>query len=408
MKTKDLFNTVEQINKNSCTGCGLCKVLCPKQCIAMTDDDEGFRFPKIDAKSCIQCGKCFNMCPAGNICDELYSRDERKYFSGIISDKDILIQSSSGGVFGMLAHKIISMGGYVCGCIYNDDTEAIHIVTDKKEDIEKMQGSKYVQSRAEHCFSEISKLLSCQKAVLFTGTACQVAALRVYLGKDYDNLYCVEVLCHGVPSPGFFKTYKNHLEKKLNGKIKEIRFRDKRKHGWGSEHRTCVIYEKNGKLKEYRPVLPAYFSSFFYGLDLRESCYNCRYAVPERVADLTIGDYWGYFTKYKRRFDQGISVVGINTQKGNRLIDTTIDAFDFYDALPQEEAVLSNDNFVRPVKRPAERSSFYKDIMQKGYKHVWKRTYLTKTYRKKTLASVYGMFVPAKVRFFIHGIKESK
>ncbi len=406
MNNNILTKTIEQIDKSSCTGCGLCSAMCPKSCISMQQDEEGFRIPKIDASACVNCGKCLGNCPATDTCDKLYSKEEREYFCAAISNKDTLIKSSSGGIFGVLADKVLSIGGYVCGCVYNENVEAVHCLSNKREDIEKMYGSKYVQSRAEHCFADIQKLLSDGITVMFTGTACQIAALRLFLGKEYTSLYCVEILCHGVPSPEFFKQYKQHLEKKLKGKIKDIRFRDKRKKGWGSEHRTCVIYEKNGKTREYRPVLPSYFSSFFYGLDLRESCYSCRYAVSERVADLTIGDFWGYWYKYHRRFEQGISVVGINNEKGKKLVKDMADSCDFYDALTEKEAIKSNDNFFHPVKRPPERSSFYKSTLSNGYKKVWKRTYFTKTYRKKALASVYGAFVPAKVRYFIHSIKK--
>lgn len=405
MKT---VNTVEQIKKNSCTGCGLCAEICPSHCISMVEDEEGFRFPKIDSLSCIGCSKCFNMCPTTSIADKLYGEDERKYFCGTISDKSILINSSSGGVFGILAENILNMGGYVCGCIYNDDVEAVHVLSNDKAEIEKMYGSKYVQSRAEHCYEQIENLLKKNVYVLFTGTACQVAALRLYLGKDYLNLFCVEILCHGVPSPKFFKSYVSYLEKNLKGEIKEVRFRDKRKDGWGSEHRMCVIYEKDSQTMEYRPKLPAYFSSFFYGLNLRESCYNCRFATSQRVADLTIGDFWGYWSKFKKRFEEGISVVCINTPRGHELVKNIEDKFDFFEILTEQEAIKSNDNFTHPIKRPTERTNFYKRIYQKGYKHSWKYTYFSRTYSKKALASVYGAFVPAKVRFALQTIRNKR
>lgn len=174
-----------------------------------------------------------------------------------------MLKSSSDGVFGTLAEYVLGIGGYVCGCVYTDELEAIHILTNQKSDIERMYGSKYVQSRTEHCFPEISEKLKRGEVVLFTGTACQVAALRLYLDKDYPNLYCAEILCHGVPSPKLFAKYKHYLEKKLRGRVTDIRFRDKRRDEWGSEHRMCVVYEKNGKVCEKRPILPAYFSAFF-------------------------------------------------------------------------------------------------------------------------------------------------
>lgn len=395
-------NTIEQIDKQQCTGCGLCAEKCPKDCIFMVEDGEGFRFPQIDPTKCVECGLCVRSCPTTFVSDTLYSKYRRTYYCGIIKDKEMLIKSSSGGVFGVLAEYIISIGGYVCGCIYTDDLEAVHTLSNRKQDIEKMYGSKYVQSRAEHCFPEIESHLMAEDIVMFTGTACQIAALRLYLGKDYSNLYCVEILCHGVPSPGLFEKYKQYLEKKLGGTVIDIRFRDKRRNGWGSEHRTCIIYEKNGKLCENRPILPAYFSAFFYGLNLRESCYQCRFATSERVADLTIGDFWGSWNKYKKRFHEGISVVGVNTEKGYELSENISGRFDFYEVLPENEAIVSNDNFTHPIKRPPERTCFYDGILSQGYRGLWKKAYLSKSYRRKTLASIYGAFVPENIRIMIH------
>ena len=400
-----MSKTIEKIEKNQCTGCGLCSVKCPKQCILMIEDEEGFRFPQINSEKCVDCGLCLNICPATTTADKLYSKYDRSYYCGIIKDKEILIKSSSGGVFGALAEYIIRNGGYVCGCIYTDEVEAVHILSNQKQDIEKMYGSKYVQSRVEHCFPVILDHLNSNDTVLFTGTACQIAALRLFLGKDYPKFYCVEILCHGVPSPGLFRMYKNYLENSLGGKIKDIRFRDKSRDGWGSEHRTRIIYEKNGKLYDKRPILPAYFSSFFYGLNLRESCYQCRFATSERVADLTIGDFWGSWAKYKKRFYEGISVVGVNTEKGAELFRNISNGFIFLENLSEDEAIVSNDNFIHPIKRPKERTSFLSNLQKADYRGLWLKTYFTKTYRKKVLASIYGAFVPEKIRLKIHTIK---
>lgn len=397
-----MSKTIEKIEKNQCTGCGLCSVNCPKQCIVMVEDEEGFRFPKIDSSKCVGCGLCLNICPATVAADKLYSMDDRSYYCGIIKDKEMLLKSSSGGVFGVLAEYTIRNGGYVCGCIYTDEMEVVHILSNRKQDIEKMYGSKYVQSRVEHCFPEILDHLNSNDIILFTGTACQIAALRLFLGKEYSRLYCVEILCHGVPSPGLFRKYKSYLEKSLGGKIKDIRFRDKSRDGWGSEHRTCIIYEKSGKMYDKRPILPAYFSSFFYGLDLRESCYQCRFATSKRVADLTIGDFWGSWAKYKKRFTEGISVVGVNTEKGDTLSKNISAEFCFFEVLQENEAVVSNDNFTHPIKRPAERNCYYDGIQRKGYRGLWRKAYFSKTYRRKTLTSIYGAFIPEKIRIKLH------
>ena len=393
--------TIEKIEKKHCTGCGLCAARCPVGCILMKEDAEGFRFPQVDHLKCIVCGLCLRLCPATDASAKLYHKTERRYGCGIIKNKEMLLKSSSGGIFGALAKHIIDLGGYICGCVYSDELEAIHILDNKKTEIEKMHGSKYVQSRVEQCFPAIEEHLDANDIVMFSGTACQIAALRLYLKRDYDNLYCVEILCHGVPSPGLFKQYKLYLEKKLKGKITDIRFRDKTKNGWRCEHSMCVLYKKSEKTYEYRPVMPAYFSSFFYGLSLRESCYECKYATIERVSDLTIGDFWGAWKKYGKYFHDGISVIGINNKKGQELVDFIDGDFDFYEILSESEAISSNANFYHPGKRPIERSDFYADVLKHGYRGLWKRVYFSKSCRRNTLVSLYGAFIPAKIRFFI-------
>lgn len=387
----------EILNRNKCTGCGLCLIICPVNCISMKKDEEGFLYPIIDNNKCINCGNCKKKCA---ILSQKYlynNFEEPQYYAAILRDNDTLKHSSSGGVFIALAKYVILNGGFVCGCIYNEKMEAIHVISNKIDIINRMMGSKYVQSDITECYSEIKYKLYNKCKVLFTGTACQIAALKSYLEKDYEELYLVDILCHGVPSPGLFKQFVNHLSKR--GTILDIKFRDKEKNGWGSEHRTSVLYKDKGKKWLF---MPAYFSAFFYGLSLRESCYNCKFARKERISDITIGDYWGSWKKYKKRFTEGISVISINTNKGRNIFNKILSNFSFVERLNQEEAIYSNDNFFHPVVRPNERSFFYKNL-NSNYK-LFIRTYLAKTYRIKVLKSIYGVIIPEKIRIFIKKI----
>lgn len=401
-----MHHNIKEIEKKGCTGCGLCSLKCPLSCIAMIPDSEGFLVPELDEKQCVDCGLCLKNCPAVNTAN-LFLLEERKYYACIASDAKLLLRSSSGGVFGTLADAVLKCNGYVCGCVYNSNMEPVHILTDSSEDVLRMYGSKYVQSKAFGIFLEVQKKLQESRIVFFTGTACQIVALRKFLGKDYATLYTAEILCHGVPSPGLLKIYIDYLEKKNKGKVLDIQFRNKERDGWGSEHRTCVIYQDaNGQTHQYRPVLPAYFSAFFYGLNLRYSCYQCKFARSERVADLTMGDYWGSWKKYAKRYDEGISVISVNSMKGKWLAEQMKENSVLFEELAPEEAMWSNDNFLHPVPLPPERVTFYKDLLErKGYKGLWKKAYLTKTYRKKTLASIYGALVPAKIRFALQRYK---
>lgn len=395
------MNSIAKIEKSICTGCGLCAAVCPKSAIAMAPDEEGFLQPALQNDLCVDCGLCLKGCPAEA---EGLSLEESWYFSCIAKDEKLLLHSSSGGVFGILANHTLAEGGCVCGCVYDETMNPVHILSDRAEDVLRMYGSKYVQSTCYPVFPAVKQALESGRNVLFTGTACQVAALRGYLKKDYENLCLAEILCHGVPSPGLLKKYVAHLEKKLNGKVLDVQFRNKERDGWGSEHRTCVTYrDKKGVVRQHRPLLPAYFSAFFYGANLRQSCYQCRFAKPQRIADLTLGDYWGSWRKYGKRFHEGISVISVNSQKGQALIPVLQNACALFEELTQEEAFWSNDNFTHPVKRPPERKGFYKN--QPTYRGLWKKAYLTRTYRKKTLQSFYGALVPAKIRFALHRIR---
>lgn len=384
----------------ACVGCGSCSISCPKQCISMEYDENGFIRPRVDRILCVGCGVCVNHCLVTYPVERLYQFTNTKYYCAISGHTDLVKKSSSGGLFALFANSVIKKGGYVCGCVYDHNMKlAKHIVANKMDDVMKMCGSKYVQSNAFDCFSKIKELLSNDKEVLFTGTACQVAGLKLYLGKEYSTLFLVEILCHGVPSPQLFYDFVSYLEAKVNGTITNIQFRDKSKDGWGSEHRTSITYlDRNNNAKKKFLLLPAYFSAFFYGLSLRESCYECKFARIERVSDITIGDFWGAWKKYKKPFYEGISVAAVNTERGELLMERIQPELSFLENLSIDEAIYSNDNFEHPVKLPSERKAFYDYYRENGYKGIWKITYTTKTYRKKTIVSFYGALIPKKVQ----------
>jgi coenzyme F420-reducing hydrogenase beta subunit len=321
------------------------------------------------------------------------------YYSAITNDEELLNNSSSGGMFGVLAKYITARGGAVCGCILNNQLEAVHILSEDYNEIEKMYGSKYVQSNIINCYESIKNRLQKGQVVLFTGTACQVAAVKSYLGHEYDNLFTVDVLCHGVPSPALFKKFIEYHSNRTKKGIVDIKFRDKSKNGWGSEHRTSITYNDGSKKWLF---MPAYFSAFFYGLSLRESCYRCPFAGQNRIADITIGDYWGAWEKYKKRFTEGISVVLVNSKKGEMLFRGVQGDLSLYDLLTMKEAFRSNDNLYHPVIRPPERESFYQNTDK--YNGLWKKVYTTKTYRKKTITSFYGAIIPQNIRLMLHKI----
>lgn len=385
--------------KNSCTGCGLCAEICHQKCISMIPNTEGFLYPKIDKEKCVSCGLCSIKCPMNN--SNRNERYKKKFYSASNSELRQLKISSSGGIFLALVNVVMANNGYVAGCVYNENMEAVHTVSNDINCVERMCGSKYVQSRAFECYADVKKLLQSGYSVLFTGTACQVMAIREYVGEyNADKLITMEILCHGVPSPSLFSKYVSYLENRLRGEIVDVQFRNKEKYGWGSEHKTCVKYIRNSVVKSYRPFMPAYFSAFFYGMNLRESCYRCKYANSDRVADLTVGDFWGSWYKFKKEFPEGISVISVNTSKGNEIFDSIKEkCFNLFE-IEELEAMKSNDNYFQPVKRTNDREWFYKSLDE--YDGLWKRVYFAKHYRKKIIKSLYGALVPKKIRMMRH------
>lgn len=191
-------------DKSNCCGCNACVQKCPKQCISMREDDEGFLYPYVDKILCIDCGLCEKTCPVIN------SKEERKPLNVFAAKKpndEVRMQSSSGGIFTLLAENVIDEGGVVFGAGFNERWEVVHSFAEKKEDLAKFRGSKYVQSKVGNSYKQAEAFLKQGRKVLYSGTPCQIAGLKQYLRKDYANLLAVDFICHGVPSPGVFRTY---------------------------------------------------------------------------------------------------------------------------------------------------------------------------------------------------------
>lgn len=385
-----------------CTGCGLCTQVCPEHCITMSPDAEGFLVPKIDESICVKCGWCSKKCPQNN---PIKMVGQSKYYSAINANQADLNKSSSGGMFIMLAKHFLELEGIVCGCVYDEKMIARHICTDDLDTVYKMCGSKYVQSEVYRCYPLVKNALERDRRVLFTGTACQVAALHNYLGKPYEQLLSVDILCHGVPSPAYFNKYVQFLEKKYRGKVINIEFRNKEKRGWGSEHRTCIHIRKDtGRIDKVRPFLPAYFCAFFWGTDLRQSCYSCKYAGEKRISDITVGDYWGYWKKYKKRFPEGISVLSVNTEKGKRTLSQVASKLKLYEKLSEKDAKGTNTNFYHSAIKPVSRNCFYKLVLSQDYEKSIQQVLFDRCCRKQFVKSLYGKLVPVKVAIAIRWI----
>lgn len=351
---------MENINiiKNCC-GCGNCSLNCPKNAISMVYDDEGFLKPVINLNECIDCGICLKSC--SNYNDYSKNNYKKKYLGFINDNKDEIIKSSSGGFAFFISKFFIDNGGYVCGCVFDDNLNAIHIVSNKIDDIKKMCFSKYVQSNLAKVFVEIKKLLNTNKNVLFIGTPCQVHALNLFLKKDFSNLFTIDLICHGVPSPILFKNYIVYLSNKKKSKVKAYCFRYKKNNKWGGNYYCKIDYE-NGK-KEIKPLyLDKYGNDFIGAKNYRESCYECRFSsIENRPADLTIGDFWGIFgSNHKKNYNHGASSIIINSKKGEKIIDSIYDN-NFFEC-SETEILEKQNNLKKPTPRPKCRNTYYKNL----------------------------------------------
>lgn len=322
--------------KEDCVGCNACVQRCPKQCISMNEDEQGFLYPIVDVSKCIECGLCEKVCPVIN---QSEPRKPIATYAAINQDADIVENSSSGGVFYALANKIIKEGGVVFGVRFNDRWEIEHAYTDSIAGIREFQTSKYVQSRIGDTYSQTERFLKNGRKVLFSGTPCQIAGLKLFLRKDYgDLLLTVDVVCHGVPSPLIWRKYLEYItsprgllknseslsdshQSKDIPKITSISFRDKRL-GW-EKFGISIYYTKDKEKKEFFEPFSEnlYMQGFLKDLYLRPSCYECPAKCGKSHSDITLADFWGLKNHYPELYsDKGVSLVLPNSQIGENLL----------------------------------------------------------------------------------------
>lgn len=309
-------------HKQDCCGCGACAQICPRDCISMVADDEGFLYPKIDESRCIRCRKCETACP-------ILAKQETQHtspdaYAAYAKDDQLRTVSSSGGIFSLLARWVLQQKGVVFGAAFAEDHSVHHIMIDREEDLPLLQGSKYVQSRIENTYQEAKQQLEQGKTVLFSGVACQIAGLRTFLKKDWHNLYTVDVLCHGVPSPKVWELYLKQQKQIYGSEIRHISFRNKAE-GWKQFSMELVF--QNGET--YRKTLHTdpFMRYFLSDICLRPSCYSCRFKELPHPSDLTLGDAWGIEGWMPELDDnRGASLVFVNTPAGQVCWDAIQDS----------------------------------------------------------------------------------
>lgn len=349
-----------------CYGCRACEQICPKQAIEMKANPEGFLYPVLTEDKCIKCGLCSKVCPY----DTPSSMNTPvQAVAAQYKNSDALRTSSSGGMFSAAADYILSNGGYVAGCIFDDALVATHILTNRPELVEKMRGSKYVQSDLRDVYTQIRDCLKEGAMVLYTGTPCQVDGLRCFLRKDYANLFTMDLICHGVPSPKLLSDYLTTVEAK-KGAVSDIKFRDKQRNGWCSQ--GSITY--SNKTKTITPFNNSYYYYYYLQNSIsRMSCYSCKYATDSRVGDLTIGDYWNISNEFPDLdVSAGFSAVLINTEKGKKLFAEMSAGLNVYET-KLDAVIKGNGNLSSPSPLPESRKDIYTRIAREGYGAVAKK-----------------------------------
>lgn len=357
-----------------CCGCTACYAACPVGAISMREDEEGFLYPEISSEKCLGCNKCVNVCAfkKKNVSNEkILSVYAVKH-----SSEEIRMDSRSGGIFTALSDETLKNGGAVYGCVMKDQYTAVHIRAESTDDRNKMRGSKYIQSDMGDCFQQVKKDLLSDRYVLFSGTSCQIDGLKSYLGKEYERLLCVDIVCHSVPSRKIWEDFVRYQEKKY-GQCVGINFRNKRDFGW-ADHIETLSFDKKGK-KIY--VDTEIFKNLFYGDYIsRPSCYECPYKSIYHPGDITIGDYWG-IDKAAPGFNdnKGVSLVIINTEKGKDAFEAVKENCTFQET-KIEDSIQSP--FVKPIGRPQNRASFWDDYKNRKSSYIIKK-YGTKNWKQK-------------------------
>lgn len=349
---------VSELDIKKCSGCAMCMSICAKKCITILPDNMGYMRPVVNSEICIDCGLCVKKCIIANPAIPVVPQDT---YAAIRSDEKKISLSSSGGVFAAIAEKVLQTKGWlVVGSSLDETISAKHVVVDNITDLTKLYGSKYVQSETTGIYERVYDLLRDGKTVLFSGTPCQVAAVQRYT-KNHENLFTVEVICHGVANNMMFNSYLDMYNRR---DIKMFYFRDK---GQGWSFNNKIVY-KNGKELRINHRLSSYMTYFLNGETYRDSCYHCPYAKPERVADLTIGDFWGIVRKRsdlkdKINIQNGVSCLLINSDKGRQLVMDS----DIY-IYPVNYMDIKDGN--EPLNHPSTHSIKRNDILKAWVNHL--------------------------------------
>lgn len=383
---------------DKCTGCMACVDICPQKCIELIVEKDGFIYSKLNEQSCIECGQCYKVCP---IINKKVMKEKQELYAAYSGEKAERERGSSGGIYEVLAKYFLEKNFYICGAAF-DNLELKHIITNNKDELVKILKSKYIQSNMVGIYNKIYEVLKKGQKVFYCGTPCQVSALKNFIpDKLKQNLVTADIICHGVPSQSLFDKYIKFLEKKYNTKIYEYNFRVKNNR-YKHPHGYSIILDKNGKkvIKNGIYTQSSFYNAFKKYLIFRNSCYNCQYATLERVSDITLADFWGISRyNFKGTLDKGISMVIINTNIGNKILEEIKDKI-ISKKYPIEYGIESNYCLTHSTKKPKYRDEIIKLLERENYEEVAKK------YFDSSLKYKIYWALPAVIRNKIRRIRE--
>lgn len=384
---------------SSCTGCGACQQICPVKAVKLIPDKEGFLYPSVDIEKCIKCNLCEKCCPIDNLVLKSEEKGRPIVLAAQNREDNILLKSTSGGAFAVLAKYVLSKNGIVFGACMNEKLECFHTAITDISQLKELQGSKYVQSATGETFLQTKQALENGRIVLYSGTPCQIGGLKCFLKKKYENLITVDIVCHGVPNQCLFDQYIEWKQNKMNATIDAYIFREKERCDWNSPYNYFSIYV-NKRKKFEKVIFDPYYWLFLKEASYRESCYQCAYANDQRVGDITIADFWGV-EKFFDSFDlkRGVSLILLNTEKGKVMLEYIKENMYTEDATI-DMAKERNKNLSAPTSRPEIRSQVYNIVAEKGIDGVLKLMQKNPKYYVAIVKSYVPVKVKAKIKRF--------